>query len=59
MSDDSDADEDDPTLDAAMMELLKLTGDINLEERITVSASDDDLEAIDDDEEGWLTSMMI
>ena len=52
--DDSDADEDDPTLDAATMELLKLAGDVNLEEQITVSASDDDLEATDDEEEGWV-----
>jgi hypothetical protein len=49
-----DADEDDPTLDAATKELLKLAGDIDLEERITVSASGDDSEAADDDEEGWV-----
>ena len=53
-SDDSDADEDDPTLDVATMELLKLAGDIDLDEWITVSASDDDLEATDDEEEGWV-----
>ena len=52
--DDSDPDEDDPMLDAATMELLKLAGDINLEEWIIVSASDDDSEAADDDEEGWV-----
>jgi hypothetical protein len=49
-----DADEDDPTLDAATKELLKLAGDIDLEEWITVSASGDDSEAADDDEEGWV-----
>ena len=54
MLDDSDADKDDPTLDAATMELLKLAGDIDLEEWITMSTSDDDLEATDDDEEGWV-----
>jgi len=47
------ADEGDPTLDAAMRELLKLAGDIDLEEQITVSAGDDD-EVADDDEEGWV-----
>ena len=54
MLDDSDADEDDPMLDAATMELLKLADDINLEEQITVSASDDDLEVTDEEEEGWV-----
>ena len=54
ISDDSDADEDDPMLDAATMELLKLSGDIDLEERIIMSASDDDSEAVDDEEEGWV-----
>ena len=47
-----DKDEDDPTLDAAMAELLKLTADIDLEEQITVSAGDD--EVTDDDDEGWI-----
>ena len=43
-------DEDDPTLDAATAELLKLAADIDLEEQITVSAGDD--EAADNDDEG-------
>jgi hypothetical protein len=47
-----DDDEDDPTLDAAIAELLKLAGDIELEEQITASAGDD--KAADDDEEGWI-----
>ena len=47
-----DDDEDDPTLDAATAELLKLAGDIELEEQITASAGDN--EATDDDEEGWI-----
>ena len=47
-----DGDEDDPMLDAATIELLKLAGDIDLEEQITASASDD--EAADDEEEGWV-----
>lgn len=45
-------DEDDPGLDAATSELLKLAGDIELEEQITASTGDD--EAEDDDEEGWV-----
>jgi len=49
-------DEDDPMLDAATRELLKLAGDIDLEERITASASDDE-EAADDDEEGWVDEL--
>jgi hypothetical protein len=40
-------------LDVATRELLKLAGDIDLEERITVSAGDDD-EVADDEEEGWV-----
>ena len=47
-----DDDEDDPTLDVATAELLKLAGDIELEERITASVGDD--EAADDNEEGWI-----
>jgi hypothetical protein len=47
-----DDDEDNPTLDAATAELLKLAGDIELEEQITAGARDD--EAADDDEEGWV-----
>jgi hypothetical protein len=45
-------DEDDPMLDVATMELLKLADDIDLEEQITASTSDD--EAADDDDEGWI-----
>ena len=47
-----DDDEDDPALDAATAKLLKLAGDIELEEQITASAGDN--EATDDDEEGWI-----
>ena len=47
-----DEDEDDPTLDTATAELLKLAADIDLEEQITVSAGDD--EVTDDDDEGWI-----
>ena len=47
-----DEDEDDPTLDAATAELLKLAADIDLEEQITMSAGDD--EVTDDDDEGWI-----
>ena len=45
-------DEDNPMLDVATVELLKLTGDIDLEGKITESASDD--EATDDKEEEWV-----
>jgi hypothetical protein len=47
-----DDDEDDPALDAATAKLLKLAGDIELEEQITASAGDD--KAADDDKEGWI-----
>jgi hypothetical protein len=50
-----DGDEDDPMLDVATMELLKLAGDIDLEEQITASASDD--EVADDEEEGWVDEL--
>jgi hypothetical protein len=45
-------DDDDPILDAATIELLKLAGDIDIEEQITVSAGED--EVADDDVEGWV-----
>jgi hypothetical protein len=45
-------DDDDPILDAATTELLKLAGDIDIEEQITVSAGED--EVADDDVEGWV-----
>jgi hypothetical protein len=45
-------DEDNPTLDAATVELLNLAADIDLEEQITVSAGDD--EVANDDDEGWV-----
>ena len=41
-------------LDAATMELLKLAGDLDLEEEITVSDGDGDDSVEDDDEEGWI-----
>ena len=47
-------DEDNPMLDAATMELLKLTGNIDLEEEIMVSAGDKDDSVEDDNEEGWI-----
>jgi hypothetical protein len=47
-----DDDKDDPALDAAIAELLKLAGDIELEEQITASAGDN--KAADDDDEGWI-----
>jgi hypothetical protein len=47
-------DEDDPMLDAATKELLKLASDIDLEEEITASAGDGDDSVEDDDEEGWI-----
>ena len=40
-----DEDVDDPTLDVVTAELLKLAGDIDLEEQITASS---------DDDEGWI-----
>lgn len=46
-----DGDEDD---DEATKELLNLAGDIDLEEEITMSASDEEDAAEDDDEEGWV-----
>ena len=47
-----DEDEDDPTLDVAMAELLKLAHDIDLEEQITVSTGNDEM--ADDNDEGWV-----
>ena len=44
-------DDEDDTLDAAATELLKLAGNINLEEQITASA---DAEDAKDDAEGWV-----
>ena len=41
-------------LDVAMMELLKLTGDIDLEEEIIVSTGDGDDSVKYDEEEGWI-----
>jgi hypothetical protein len=47
-------DEDNSMLDAAMMELLKLAGDIDLEEEIMASAGNGDDSVEDDEEEGWI-----
>ena len=47
-------DEDDPMLDVVTMELLKLAGDIDQEEEITVSAGDIDDSVEDDNKEGWI-----
>jgi hypothetical protein len=40
-------------LDTATRELLKLAGDTDLEEQITVSAGNND-EVADEEEEGWV-----
>ena len=47
-------DDDDPILDhdATTAELLKLAGDIDVEEQITLSAGED--EVADDNVEGWV-----
>jgi hypothetical protein len=50
--DNEDEDDNNPTLDAATAELLKLAGDIDLEEQIIVSAAAEDV--ADDDDEGWV-----
>ena len=44
-------DEDDPTQDAATAELLKLAGDIDLEEQIIAASDDDEAE---DNDKGWV-----
>ena len=49
-----DGDEDDLMLNAATMELLKLTGNIDLGEKMMVSAGDGDDSVENDDEEGWI-----
>ena len=41
-------------LDAAMIELLKLAGDIDLEEEIMASTGDEDNSVEDDEDEGWI-----
>ena len=48
----NDEDEDNPTLDVAMAELLKLACDIDLEEQIIVSTGDDEM--ADNNDEGWV-----
>ena len=45
-------DEDDPTLDAATAEFLKLAHDIDLKEQITVSTGDDKM--ADNNDKGWV-----
>jgi hypothetical protein len=47
-------DEDNSMLNAARVELLKLAGDIELEEEIMASAGDGNDSVEDDDEEGWI-----
>lgn len=47
-------DKDNPMVDAATMELLKLAGDIDQEEEITASAGNMDDPVEDDNEEGWI-----
>ena len=47
-----DGDENDLMLDAATMELLKLAGDIDLEEIMMVSAGNGDNSVEDDEEKG-------
>jgi hypothetical protein len=46
--------EEDNLNDEATKELLKLAGEINLEEEITVSASDEGDATEDDNDEGWV-----
>jgi hypothetical protein len=45
-------DENDPILEAATAELLKLAGDIDLEEQIIAATVDD--EEAEDNDEGWV-----
>ena len=53
-SSDSDDDNDEATLDEATKELLKLAGDIDLEEEITARAGNEGDATDDDDVEGWI-----
>jgi hypothetical protein len=53
----SDDESDDESMDEATKELVKLVGDIDLEEEITVSAGpagNEDDAAEDDNDEGWV-----
>jgi hypothetical protein len=50
----SDSEGDDESMDEAMRELLKLAGDINLEEEITASAGNEEDATEDDSEGGWV-----
>jgi hypothetical protein len=50
----SDSEGDDESIDEAMRELLKLAGDINLEEEITASAGNEEDATEDDSEGGWV-----
>jgi nucleoside-diphosphate-sugar epimerase len=46
--------EDDENMDKATKELLKLAGEIDVEEEITVSAGDEGDATEEDDAEGWV-----
>ena len=50
----TDGEEDDESMDEATKEFLKLAGEIDLEEEITVSTSDEGDPMEDDNEEGWV-----
>jgi hypothetical protein len=49
-----DGEEDDENMDEATKELLKLAGEIDVEEEITVSAGDEGDATEEDDAEGWV-----
>ena len=53
-SSDSDDDNNEGTLDEATKELLKLAGNIDLEEEITARAGNEGDATDDDDVEGWI-----
>jgi hypothetical protein len=50
----SDGEGDDESMDEATMELLKLIGNIDLEEEITVSAGNEEDATEDDNDKGWV-----
>jgi hypothetical protein len=50
----TDSDDDDDDMNEATEELLKLAGDIDLEEGITANAGDEGDATEDDNDEGWV-----
>jgi hypothetical protein len=50
----SDDDLDEESIDDGTEELLKLAGDIDLEEELTVGAGDEEDSLDDDNDEGWV-----